>query len=70
MQIRDTDERFAKRVGALLEAAQLGSGALADAHVVALCSEFDAVVVITSDPGDIVALGQHIPATRLLTRPR
>jgi predicted nucleic acid-binding protein len=68
IHVRNTDEVFAKRVGALLHAASLDSSALADAHVVALCAEFDAVIVVTTDSEDIMALADSVPAVRVVTR--
>ncbi len=68
IHIRSTDEVFAKRIGNLLHAASLGSESLADAHVVALCSEFDSVVVLTTDPSDIQVLASFIPGVRVTTR--
>jgi len=63
-----TDERLAKLVGAVLHTAGRSSETMADAHVVAVCAGLDAVVVITSDPGDIAELATAIPATRIVTR--
>jgi predicted nucleic acid-binding protein len=67
-RVRDTDERFAKRVGQILHEAKCGSEAIADAHVVALCADAEAAVVFTTDPTDIVALSAVVPGTRIVTR--
>lgn len=63
-----TDIRLAKLVGALLHRADRGSEAIADAHVVAVCAEADAAVVITEDPTDIIELAAGLPGTRILAR--
>lgn len=68
VRVRDTDERFAKRVGQILYESNRGSEAMADAHVVALCSDAEAAVVFTTDPTDIVALAAVVPGTRIVTR--
>jgi predicted nucleic acid-binding protein len=68
VNVRNTDESFAKRVGALLALSGQGSEALADAHVVALCADFDSVVVITTDADDLVALAEFLPSMRMVTR--
>lgn len=68
VRVRETDERFAKRVGQILYEANRGSEAMADAHVVALCADAEAAVVFTTDPTDIVALSAVVPGTRIITR--
>jgi predicted nucleic acid-binding protein len=69
VHVRDTDALFARRVGGLLARADRGSEALADAHVVALCADFDVAIVVTSDPDDVLALAEYLPGVRVLTRP-
>ena len=64
-----TDVRLAKLVGAVLHSAERGSESLAGAHVVAVCAEFNAAVVITSDPSDITELAGAVPGTRIIARP-
>ncbi len=66
--VRATDEAFAKRVGAILHAVSLGSSSLTDAHVVALCADFDAAIVLTTDSADIISLTDAIPAVRVIVR--
>ena len=68
LNVRSTDEAFAKRVGTLLHASSRGSEDMADAHVVALCADFDTAVVLTTDPEDILALAESIPSVRVLVR--
>jgi predicted nucleic acid-binding protein len=68
VRIRETDKRFAKRIGQILYEANCGSEAMADAHVVALCTDAEAAVVFTTDPTDIVALSAVVPGTRIVTR--
>lgn len=68
VNVRATDEGFARRVGALLHAASLNSSSLADGHVIALCAEFDTAIVLTTDPDDIIDLSQTIPSVRVVTR--
>lgn len=63
-----TDERLAKLVGTILYSTGSDTDRLADAHVVAVCAGSDAAVVVTSDPGDIVALSSAVPGTRVLAR--
>lgn len=63
-----TDAKLAKLVGAVLQAADRGSDAMADAHVVAVCAAVDRAVVLTSDPDDISALAAAIPGTRVIAR--
>jgi hypothetical protein len=68
IRIVPTDERLAKLVGAVLHAAERGSEALADAHVVAVCAASDAAVVVSSDPDDIAALAPGVPGVRIIVR--
>jgi predicted nucleic acid-binding protein len=68
LNVRSTDEAFAKRVGTLLCASSRGSENLADAHVVALCADFETAIVLTTDPEDILSLAESIPAVRVLVR--
>jgi predicted nucleic acid-binding protein len=68
VKIRSTDEAFAKRVGTLLHSSSRGSEDLADAHVVALCADFETAIVLTTDPEDILSLAESIPAVRVLVR--
>lgn len=63
-----TDERLAKQVGAVLHATRSGSERLADAHVVAVCSDAEVAIVISSDPDDLTELSAAIPGTRVLVR--
>lgn len=63
-----TDVRLAKLVGAILHSTGQGSESIADAHVVAVCAEFDAAIVITSDPGDMIELARAVPGTRIVAR--
>lgn len=68
IRVVPTDERLAKLVGAILYSTGSASDRLADAHVVAACARSDAAVVVTADPGDIVALAAAVPATRIIAR--
>ena len=68
VRVVPTDESLAKSVGLLLGAAGLDSCHLADAHVVALCRDFDRAIVITSDPEDIHHLAASLPGVRIVTR--
>jgi predicted nucleic acid-binding protein len=63
-----TDERLGKLVGAILHQTGLGSDRIADAHVVAVCSPFDAALVLTEDPSDIAELSAALPGCRIVTR--
>jgi predicted nucleic acid-binding protein len=63
-----TDERLAKRVGAILHSTHSGSERLADAHVLAVSSDSDVAIVVTSDPDDITELSSAIPGTRVVVR--
>lgn len=68
IRIVPTDERLAKLEGTILYSTGSATDRLADAHVVAVCAGSDAAVVVTSDPGDIVALSSAVPGTRVLAR--
>lgn len=63
-----TDERLVKLVGAILHNTRSDSARLADAHVVAVCAEAEAAMVLTADPDDITALAVAVPGTRIVTR--
>ena len=56
IQLRDTDKSLARLVGSLLGAADLGSEALVDAHVVAAAIEQGGGVCLTGDVDDIERL--------------
>jgi len=68
IRVVPTDERLAKLVGTILYATRHGSEKLADAHVVAICANSDAAVVVTDDPDDIIALSSATPGTRIVAR--
>lgn len=68
VQVVPTDERLAKLVGAILHETRSGGDRLADAHVVAVCAEAEAAMVLTADPDDITALAAAVPGTRIVTR--
>jgi predicted nucleic acid-binding protein len=63
-----TDEDLAKQVGGILYAADKGSAAIADAHVVAACIPAEVAIVVTTDPGDIKDLAAGVPGVRIVTR--
>jgi hypothetical protein len=63
--VQPTDERLALLVGALLHDTERGSEDLADAHVVAVCAPAAVALVVTSDPDDIAAIGDHLPGVRI-----
>lgn len=69
VRLVDTDFALAKLVGALLEAAGRGSAGIVDAHVVALCVAPGGGLVVTSDPNDMAALAEAVPAVRVRTTP-
>ncbi len=69
IRVIPTDVRLAKLVGAVLNGAESGSELLADAHVVAVCADFDAAIVITSDIEDITKLADAVSGTRIVSRP-
>lgn len=68
IRVVPTDERLAKLVGTILHATESTSDLIADAHVVAVCAASDTALVVTGDPGDIVALSAAVPGTRILAR--
>jgi hypothetical protein len=53
IELRDTDRGFARLVGGLLAAAELGSEAIVDAHVVAAVVEQGGGVCVTGDARDL-----------------
>ena len=63
--VQPTDERLALLVGALLYDSGRVSDDLADAHVVAVCAPAAVALVVTSDPDDIAAIGDHLPGVRI-----
>ncbi|HLI60242.1 MAG TPA: PIN domain-containing protein [Solirubrobacteraceae bacterium] len=66
--VTPTDVRLAKLVGAILHDAGRDSEAIVDAHVVAVCVDFEVAIVISSDPGDIAGLASAVPGTRIVAR--
>jgi predicted nucleic acid-binding protein len=68
IRVIPTDERLAKRVGAILHSTRSGSERLADAHVLAVSADADVAIVVTSDPSDIAELSAAIPGTRVVVR--
>lgn len=68
VRVIPTNERLAKLVGAILHETNSDSARLADAHVVAVCTNADAALVFTSDPDDIIDLSTAVPSTRITTR--
>lgn len=60
-----TDLALAKLVGAVLHEGRRGSEDMADAHVVAVCAGAEHALVVTTDPGDILALAPAIRGTRV-----
>jgi hypothetical protein len=67
VQVKDVDESTGFLVGALLNSAHLDSASLGDACVVATCAPHARVIVVTTDPGDIRALAEHLPGVRVRT---
>lgn len=53
IELRDTDLSFARLVGGLLAAAELGSEAIVDAHVVAAVVERGGGICVTGDTPDL-----------------
>jgi len=68
IRVVPTDERLAKLVGMILYTTEHGSAKIADAHVVAVCADSDAAVIVTTDPGDIIELASATPGTRVVVR--
>lgn len=56
LALRDTDRPLARLVGALLAAADLGSEAIVDAHVIAASIEAGGGVCLTGDEDDLEPL--------------
>ncbi len=67
VRLVDTTFDLARQVGAILEAAKVGSERIVDAHVVAVCVAFGGGLIVTSDPSDIVQLADGVPTTRIRT---
>lgn len=67
IRLIDTDFALARQVGGLLEAADRGTESIVDAHVVAVCIPHGGGLVATSDPDDIAAIAQSLPAVRVRT---
>jgi hypothetical protein len=65
VNIRATDEVFAKCVGLLLHASSRGSIDTADAHVVALCADFETAIVLSADPEDLLSLPGAVRSVRV-----
>ncbi|MGQ0624443.1 MAG: type II toxin-antitoxin system VapC family toxin [Sporichthyaceae bacterium] len=65
---QDTDLAMARQVGAVLHPAGAGSEQIVDAHVVATCVLAGGGLVLTSDPDDIAALAETVPAIRIVVR--
>lgn len=63
-----TDQTLAKRVGEILYATNRGSESIADAHVIAACVPADVVVVVTTDPSDILELSAAVPGVKIMPR--
>jgi predicted nucleic acid-binding protein len=71
VRLIDTDFPLARQVGAVLEAIGAGSERVVDAHVIAVCVPYGGGLVVTSDPDDIHALADAVPAARIrVTTPR
>jgi len=68
IRVVPTDERLAKLVGMILYTTEHGSDKIAGAHVVAVCADSDAAVVVTSDPDDIIELASATPGARVVVR--
>ena len=68
IRVLATDEEIAKQVGGILHVAHKGSGAIADAHVIATCIPADVAIVITSDPDDIAELSAAVPGVKIMPR--
>jgi len=62
----DLAERAARRAGALLARAGLGSAHAVDAFVVATALEFGLAVIATGDPDDLRRLAKGAPSLRIL----
>lgn len=66
IRLRNTDRDLARLVGGLLAAADLGSDALVDAHVVASAMERGGGVCITADVADLERLAAGVPVVSLV----
>ena len=55
-EIHVTDRPMARRVGAILSGAKLGSAFVVDAHVVAVAAGFSSSLILTGDVKDMVRL--------------
>lgn len=70
VRVLDTDLRLAKLVGAILHQTGSDSSMLADAHVIACCTQADQAIVLTADVDDLARLRSAVPGTRItLQRP-
>ncbi len=68
IRVVPTDEALAKLVGDILHKTGSNSERLGDAHVIAVCADADAAVVLTGDADDIAALAVAVPGTRIEIR--
>ncbi len=66
LRLRDTDRVLARLVGGLMAAADLGSEAMVDAHVVAVAVEQGGGVCLTSDVADLERLAAGAPAVSVV----
>jgi hypothetical protein len=66
IRLRDTDRGLARLVGGLLAAADVGSEAMVDAHVVAVAVEQGGGVCLTSDAADLERLAAGAPAVSVV----
>lgn len=65
---RDTDRGLARIVGGVLAAADAGSAAIVDAHVVAIAVEAGGGIIVTGDEDDLARLSapyRHIVVERV-----
>lgn len=67
VRLVDTDFALARQVGAILGATDSGSDRIVDAHTIAVCVPYGGGLVVTSDPRDIAALAEAVPAARIRT---
>lgn len=68
LRLVDTDFALARQVGAILEATDSGSERIVDAHVVAVAALAGGALVFSSDPADLAALADAVPAVRITVR--
>ncbi len=68
LRLVDTDFALARQVGAILDRSDSGSERIVDAHVVAVAALAGGALVLTTDPDDIVALSDAVPAVRITVR--